>query len=148
MAKKSKGTPSSGTLESAVVGFAEDLGKILGTTQAKAENWLNQRKQITQQLTQIRETANRYLRQLTGGEGTGTGRAGRPSKGQPRGEPAALAEGEISSSGRKGRRKGYRMSAAQKKAVSARMKGTGRNAEKPREDKVTLRMLRRSGWDS
>ena len=84
------------SMEATVVGFAEDLGKILGTAQAKAEGWLNQRKTIATQLAQIRDTANQYLQQLAG---TGAGivsavqraRKGRPpgSRNKP-GRPAGV----------------------------------------------------------
>jgi hypothetical protein len=48
--------------------FAEDLGKFLGGVQNRATTWLQQRKDIAEQLTQIRDTANKYLQQL-GAEG-------------------------------------------------------------------------------
>ena len=41
--------------------FAEDLGKLLGTAEAKASSWLDQRKSIASQLAQIRDTASHYL---------------------------------------------------------------------------------------
>ena len=47
--------------------FAADLGKFLGGVQSKATSWLQQRKDIADQLTQIRDTANQYLQQLAGG---------------------------------------------------------------------------------
>src|SRR5689334_17307923 len=56
------------SVEATVVNFAEDLGRILGTAQRKAEDWMNQRQAITEQLTQIRDTASKYLHQLTGGD--------------------------------------------------------------------------------
>ena len=49
--------------------FAADLGKFLGGVQNRATSWLQQRKDITDQLTQIRDTANQYLQQL-GAEGS------------------------------------------------------------------------------
>jgi hypothetical protein len=49
--------------------FAEELGRVLGTVQSRASSWLEQRKDIADQLTQIRDTANQYLQQL-GAEGT------------------------------------------------------------------------------
>jgi hypothetical protein len=48
----------------ALVDFAEDMGKFLGTVQSKATSWLEQRKAIAEQLAQIRDTANQYLQQL------------------------------------------------------------------------------------
>ena len=48
-----------------MINFAEDLGRLLGTAQAKASTWLNQRQQIAKQLTQVRDTAERLLGELT-----------------------------------------------------------------------------------
>jgi hypothetical protein len=45
-------------------GFAEDLGRILGTATAKAESWLGQRQQIIKNLTQVRDTASKLLSDL------------------------------------------------------------------------------------
>jgi len=44
--------------------FAEDLGRFLGGVQNRASTWLDQRRAIAEQLTQIRDTANQYLQQL------------------------------------------------------------------------------------
>ena len=44
--------------------FAEDLGKLLGQAQNKAENWLGQRKAIAANLIGLRDTATRLLAQL------------------------------------------------------------------------------------
>jgi hypothetical protein len=49
--------------------FAADLGRFLGGVQTRATSWLQQRKDIADQLTQIRDTANQYLQQL-GTEGS------------------------------------------------------------------------------
>jgi hypothetical protein len=63
-----------------LVDFAADLGRFLGTVQNRATGWLDQRKKIAEQLTQIRDTANDYLRQLTGtGSVPATVRRGRPA---------------------------------------------------------------------
>ena len=65
--------------DDALVDFAADLGRFLGTVQNRATGWLEQRKTIADQLTQIRDTANDYLRQLTGSDSGATrGRRGRP----------------------------------------------------------------------
>ena len=47
-------------------GFAEDLGRLLGTARAKAEGWLGQRQNVAKQLEQIRDTATGLPNQLTG----------------------------------------------------------------------------------
>jgi hypothetical protein len=52
--------------DSAIEGFAEDLGRLLGTARAKAESWLGQRQNVAKQLEQIRDTAAGLLNQLTG----------------------------------------------------------------------------------
>jgi hypothetical protein len=65
--------------DDALVDFAADLGRFLGTVQNRAAGWLDQRKKIADQLTQIRDTANDYLRQLTGSESGGAVRRGRPA---------------------------------------------------------------------
>ena len=74
--------------------FAADLGKFLGGVQNRAASWLQQRKEIADQLTQIRDTANQYLQQLTGGSQVTTPsmlvkevarREGQPRRGRPPG---------------------------------------------------------------
>lgn len=85
--------------------FAEDLGKLLGTAQAKATSWLDQRKSIAEQLTQIRDTANDYLQRLSGEAATVVAavrrgaRRGRPpgsrnKKTGPYKAPAAAVKGK------------------------------------------------------
>jgi len=46
-------------------GFAEDLGRLLGTAQAKAQSWMGQRRTIAKQLQEIRDTASGLLAELT-----------------------------------------------------------------------------------
>jgi len=129
MAKR-RGRPANGatdgSLEATVVKFAEDLGRILGTAQRKAEDWMNQRQAITEQLTQIRDTASKYLHQLSGA-GADIAGAVRRGRGRPRMDPMGGgvpspfgAVPETAGGGQKRKRKG--MSAAARKAVGARMK--------------------------
>ena len=80
-----------GGVDKAIETFAEDLGSILGTTRAKAENWLGQRQNVAKQLEQIRDTASELLNQLTGtgarlaaAVGRGVRRGGRRGPGTPR----------------------------------------------------------------
>ncbi len=54
----------SGRREKALEGFAEDLGRLLGTAQAKAQSWIGQRRTIAKQLQEIRDTASRLLAEL------------------------------------------------------------------------------------
>jgi hypothetical protein len=44
--------------------FAEDLGRLLGTARAKADDWMSQREQIAKQLADIRDTASKLLTDL------------------------------------------------------------------------------------
>jgi len=64
--------------EAKLEGFAEDLGKLLGQAKNKAESWLGQRKSIAEQLTNLRDTANQLLSQLSAGGGRQTGRPQKP----------------------------------------------------------------------
>ena len=67
--------------------LAEDLGRLLGTAQVKASGWLNQRNTLVEELTKVRDTANRLLRDLAGGAApkAATTTRGRQSR---RGRPA------------------------------------------------------------
>ena len=106
MAKK---TARRGTAQGSggrIPAFAEQLGRFLGTTERQASEWLGQKKVIVQQLSAVRDQAEKLIRQLTGGTADMAVAVG-------------MARG-IKATGRKrGRRK---MSAAEKKAVSERMK--------------------------
>ena len=62
-----------GSRPRSIEGFAEDLGRMLGTAQAKAQGWLGQRQTIVKHLQQIRDTASNLLSQL--GSGVAAGRA-------------------------------------------------------------------------
>jgi len=59
MAKRGKPVAERG-----VERFAEELGRLLGVAQAKADDWLGQRKAIAKTLEGIRDTADRLLQQL------------------------------------------------------------------------------------
>jgi len=91
--------------DSKIEDFAEELGKLLGTAQAKAEGWLGQRTQIAKTLSGIRDTATKLLTQL--GEET------RLVVGRRRGRPPG--SGKRGAGRPKGKRK---MSAKARKAIS------------------------------
>lgn len=70
MAKRGKGTTQAnagtttgGAMEQRVVAFAEQLGRIAGTVQAKAEGWLD-REALTRQIASVRDSAAELLEQL------------------------------------------------------------------------------------
>jgi uncharacterized coiled-coil DUF342 family protein len=123
MAKKKTSRGGAGSalptrVESAVVEFAEDLGKLLGTAQAKAEGWMNQRKSIADQLAQIRDTANRYLQQITGTSTDGRG----PARGVRRGRPPGSTSKATAGPGRKKKRRPLSAEAREKIAAAQRLR--------------------------
>jgi hypothetical protein len=76
MAKRAKGVESGGSVEGAIGGFAEDLGRLLGQARNKADSWLGQRQAIVKQLTQLRDEASSLLNQL-GHQAAAAGQRGR-----------------------------------------------------------------------
>jgi len=76
MAKRAKAAESGGSVEGAIGGFAEDLGRILGQARNKADSWLGQRQAIVKQLTQLRDEASSLLNQL-GHQAAAAGQRGR-----------------------------------------------------------------------
>jgi hypothetical protein len=114
MAKKTRDTPV-GSVESAALGFAEDLGRLLGTAQSKAEDWLGQRKAIAVQLAQIRDTASKYLQELTGEGAKMAAAVQRGRRGRPAGSKNKVKRGPGRPAGTGRKRK---MSAAARKAIS------------------------------
>ena len=107
MAKREAGLATEHKIEE----FAEDLGKLLGTARAKAEDWLGQRQHITKLLTDVRDTASHLLQQL-GNSAVGlTRRRGRPAGS---GRSAGRPKGSV--------RKRRTMSAAARAKISAAQK--------------------------
>src|SRR6478735_11875226 len=106
--------------EDVLVDFAEDLGRLLGTAQAKASSWLDQRKSIAEQLTQIRDTANDYLQRLSGEATNVAGAFKRGRRGRPPGSGKKVAY-KAPSSAVRGKRKGG-MSAEGRARVAAAQK--------------------------
>jgi hypothetical protein len=107
MAKRGAGPATEHKLEE----FSEDLGRLLGTAQAKAEGWLGQRQQITKHLEDIRTTATHLLQQL-GNSAVGLTRRRGRSAGSGRGP--GRPKGSV--------RKRRTMSAAARAKISAAQK--------------------------
>ena len=84
------GTTTADALERRVVAFAEQLGRIAGTFQAKAEGLLD-REALTRQIASVRDSATELLEQL----------AGAATKGLKRNQVATAAPGKT-----KGRSRG------------------------------------------
>jgi hypothetical protein len=101
-----------GQLENKIEDFAEDLGRLLGSAQAKAEGWLGQRKQISTTLEGIRDTASNLLNQLGHKAASVAGRGGR------RGRPPGVSRDSDIAAAPLGKRKRRKLSAAARKAIS------------------------------
>jgi hypothetical protein len=72
--RANSGTTTADAMEQRVVAFAEQLGRIAGTFQAKAENWLD-REALTKQIASVRDSAAELLEQLAGGATKGSKRS-------------------------------------------------------------------------
>lgn len=64
------GSTAAPSTEERLGDFAEDLGRFLGSTQAKASAWLDQRKKLLDNLVKVRDTAAHYIEQLGGSPAT------------------------------------------------------------------------------
>ncbi len=102
-AEAGSGKSAASTTEQMLGDFAEDLGGLLGQAQAKAGAWLEQRRTIAERLTNIRDTANEYLKQLTGSGAAMAGAVVRARRGRPPGGGATRGPGRPKGSGRKKR---------------------------------------------
>jgi hypothetical protein len=105
------GTGSTTTTEERLGDFAEDLGRFLGNTQAKASAWLDQRKQLLDSLVKVRDTAAHYIEQLGGS-------ADQPRRGR-RPKSAAAAEQVTRPAGHPAKRKRTMSAEARAKIAAA-----------------------------
>jgi hypothetical protein len=64
MVKQDEQEAGTSTTDDKISDFAEELGRLLGTAQAKAQGWLQQREDISKTLLGIRDTASRLLSDL------------------------------------------------------------------------------------
>ncbi len=112
--------------------FAEDLGRVLGTAEHKARGWLDQRKDIVKQLSQLRDRTDTLLRELTDG-GANMAIAVGLARGTNRGRPSGSAKTGGKKRGRRTftaeqrRQQGERM-----KAYWAKRKAEGKKSGKKR----------------
>ena len=81
--------------DSKIEDFAEELGRLLGTAEAKARGWLGQRQQIAKTLEEIRDTATKLLDDLGHRPQAGVRRGRRtatPGTGRPKRRRTMSAE--------------------------------------------------------
>jgi division protein CdvB (Snf7/Vps24/ESCRT-III family) len=67
-------TTSSDAMEQRVIAFAEQVGRMVGTIQAKADGWMD-RETLNKQIASVRDDATKLLEQLAGGAKKATTRA-------------------------------------------------------------------------
>ena len=80
-------------VEQRVVAFAEQLGRIVGTVQAKTEGWLD-RDALKTQISSVRDTAADLLKQLAGET------ASRETSGRTKSSQSSPAKSTANSKGR------------------------------------------------
>lgn len=84
--KTSNTTPAN--LEQQVVAFAEQLGRIVGTVQAKTEGWMD-REALNQQIAGVRDSAAALLEQMSDGVTSLAGTAKKSVAGVTKGATSA-----------------------------------------------------------
>jgi hypothetical protein len=88
-------------IEQRVVAFAEQLGRIAGTVQAKAEGWLD-RDALKKQLASVRDGAAELMEQLAGGAVDASKQT--PVVAAPLQEPKGRSGGVVDARGKKHRK--------------------------------------------
>jgi hypothetical protein len=88
-------------LEQRVVAFAEELGRIAGTFQAKAEGWMD-REALTKQMASVRDGAAKLLEQLAGGATKPSTKV--PATAAARGNTQGRSGGVVDAPGKKHRK--------------------------------------------
>jgi hypothetical protein len=84
-------------MEQQVVAFAEQLGRIVGTIQAKADGWMD-RKTLNKQLASVRDGATHLLEQLAGAATAATKR--KPAAAAARGGNTGRSGGVVDAPGK------------------------------------------------
>jgi hypothetical protein len=111
------------TTEERLGDFAEDLGRFLGSTQAKASAWLEQRKKLLDNLVKVRDTATHYIEQLGG-------TAAQPRRGRPRANQSVEA---APAPKRRGAKKKRTMSAEARAKIAAAQRARWARQRKGRD---------------
>src|SRR3989442_7831431 len=84
--KSARSGSTADAVEQKVLAVAEQMGRVIGTVQAKTEGWLDQQS-LRDQLVRIRESAGEVLAQLKAGAAAGREEASRPAT-KPRRAPS------------------------------------------------------------
>ena len=94
-------TTTAEAMEQRVVAFAEHLGRMVGTIQAKAEGWMD-RETLSKQLASVRDGAAHLLEQLAGGATIATKK--KPAAPAARGGQKGRSGGVVDAPGKKHRK--------------------------------------------
>jgi hypothetical protein len=122
-------------MEQRVMAFAEQLGRMVGTIQAKADGWLDA-DTLHAQIATIRDDAAHLLDQLTGGAKKATNRATAAAAAARRAGGKGRSGGVVDAPGKKHRK----TAPADPEAKTARSQ-----AEKMRMAKTMMKTHRRRG---
>jgi hypothetical protein len=96
------GATTATVIEQRVVAFAEQLGRMVGTIQAKAEGWMD-RDTLHQQLANVRDGAAHLLEQLAAAATTATQQ--QPAPPAARGRNKGRSGGVVDAPGKKHRKR-------------------------------------------
>jgi hypothetical protein len=100
-ATNASGTTPANAMEQRLVAFADQLGRIVGTIQGKAEGWMD-RETLKQQIGSVRDGAAHLLEQLADGVRTTANET--PGTGPARGRKQARSGGVVDAPGKKHRK--------------------------------------------
>jgi hypothetical protein len=106
MAKKTttaSGAKAADAMEQRLVAFAEQLGRMAGTFQAKADGWMD-RETLNKQIASVRDGAADLLEQLGGGAKKTAKK--KPAAAAPRGVARGRSGGTVDAPGKKHRKPG------------------------------------------
>ena len=100
-AAKASDTPKPDAIEQRVVAFAEQLGRIVGTVQAKTEGWMD-RDALSRQIAAVRDSAATLLEQLAGGAAKASAKT--PVRAAAKSKSAGRSGGVVDAPGKKHRK--------------------------------------------
>ena len=95
------GVPPADTLEQRVAAFAEQLGRVVGTVQGKAEGWMD-RETLNKQIAGVRDGAADLLAHLAGAVTRGAKK--KSAAAAPRGAAKGRSGGAVDAPGKKHRK--------------------------------------------
>jgi hypothetical protein len=100
-ATTASGAPTVDAMEQSVLAFAEQVGRIAGTLQAKAEGWM-ERATLQTQIASVRDGAADLLQQLAGGATKASNKT--PAAAGARRETTGRSGGVVDAPGKKHRK--------------------------------------------